>query len=95
MTWLFACTMLFTMIWLNINHSPTNWLVMFIVLILLSILTAAATGARIHRTPPALSLRTSRTKVPIGLRRGETERRFGGQASAAAEVRPQVGAVTF
>ena len=37
---LFLCAVLFTVVWWNVNHSRTNWLPMFIVLILLSILTA-------------------------------------------------------
>lgn len=37
---LFVCAALFTVIWWNVSHSRTNWLPMFIVLILLSILTA-------------------------------------------------------
>jgi hypothetical protein len=33
---LFVCTVLFTVVWCNVNHSRTNWLAIFIVLILLS-----------------------------------------------------------
>jgi hypothetical protein len=40
-TVLFVCVVLFAVIWWNIPHSRTNWLPMFIVLILLAVLTAA------------------------------------------------------
>lgn len=33
----FVCAILFTVVWWNVDHDRTNWLVMFIVLILLSI----------------------------------------------------------
>ncbi len=36
----FICAILFTIVWWNVSHSRTNWLVMFIVLIVLSILAA-------------------------------------------------------
>lgn len=35
------CAVLFTIVWWNVNHSRGNWLVMFILLILLCIVTAA------------------------------------------------------
>ncbi|MGA8544768.1 MAG: hypothetical protein WB785_05890 [Mycobacterium sp.] len=38
---LFLCTVLFTVVWWNIKHSRTDWLPVFIALILLSILAAA------------------------------------------------------
>jgi hypothetical protein len=34
----FICAVLFTVVWWNVSHARTNWLVMFIVLIVLSIL---------------------------------------------------------
>lgn len=37
---LFVCTLLFTLVWWNVSHSRTNWLPVFIVLILASVLTA-------------------------------------------------------
>jgi hypothetical protein len=37
----FICVVLFTVIWWEADHARTNWLPMFIVLILLSVLTAA------------------------------------------------------
>ena len=40
---LLLCVLLFTVIWWDVNHSRSNWLPMFILLILLSVLTAAYT----------------------------------------------------
>jgi hypothetical protein len=37
---LFVCSVLFTVIWWNVKHDRANWLVMFIALIILSIVTA-------------------------------------------------------
>jgi hypothetical protein len=37
----FVCVVLFTMIWWDVSHDRTNWLPMFIILIALSVLTAA------------------------------------------------------
>lgn len=34
----FVCAVLFTIVWWNVDHGRTNWLVMFVVLILLSVL---------------------------------------------------------
>ena len=38
---LLLCVLLFTVIWWEVSHSRSNWLVMFVLLILLSIVTAA------------------------------------------------------
>ena len=38
---LFVCTVLFTIIWWNANHSRSNWLPLFIVMIIVCVLTAA------------------------------------------------------
>jgi hypothetical protein len=38
---LLLCVLLFTIIWWDVDHSRSNWLVTFILLILLSIVTAA------------------------------------------------------
>lgn len=37
---LLVCVLLFTVIWWDVNHSRSNWMVTFILLILLSIVTA-------------------------------------------------------
>jgi hypothetical protein len=37
---LFVCSVLFTIIWWNVKHDRPNWLVLFIALILLSLVTA-------------------------------------------------------
>jgi anti-sigma-K factor RskA len=37
---LFVCVVLFAVIWWNVSHSRTNWLPMFIVIILLAAMTA-------------------------------------------------------
>lgn len=43
----FICAILFTVVWWNVEHSRTNWLVMFIVLNILTVLAGiyAARGA--------------------------------------------------
>ncbi len=38
---LLLCVLLFTIIWWDVNHSRSNWLPMFILLIILSVVTAA------------------------------------------------------
>jgi hypothetical protein len=45
----FICAVLFTIIWWNVSHSRSNWLVMFIVMILLSIAAAIYAGRGILR----------------------------------------------
>ncbi len=40
---LVVCVVLFTIIWWNVNHSRSNWLPTFILLIVLSVVTAAYT----------------------------------------------------
>jgi hypothetical protein len=54
---LLLCVLLFTVIWWDVSHSRSNWLPMFVLLILLSIVTAIyafrgvlhATTALVHR----------------------------------------------
>jgi hypothetical protein len=46
---LFLCVLLFTVIWWDVSHSRSNWLPMFILLILLSVVTAAYTVRGILR----------------------------------------------
>src|SRR6478672_13193449 len=45
----FICAILFTIIWWNVNHSRSNWLVMFIVMIILSVVAAIYAGRGIAR----------------------------------------------
>lgn len=45
----FICAVLFTLIWWNVSHSRSNWLMMFIAMILLCIVTAAYAGRGIWR----------------------------------------------
>jgi hypothetical protein len=35
----FLCAVLFTVVWWNIDHQRSNWIVMFVVLVLLSVVT--------------------------------------------------------
>jgi len=45
----FICAVLFSIVWWNVDHSRTNWLVMFIVLIALSVLAAGYAARGILR----------------------------------------------
>ena len=66
----FICAILFTIVWWNVSHSRSNWLVMFIVMIILSILAAiyagrgicAGSGTYLHRND-------RKTSVVVGVRR--------------------------
>jgi hypothetical protein len=40
----FICAVLFTIVWWNVSHSRSNWLVMFIVMIALSVIAAIYAG---------------------------------------------------
>jgi hypothetical protein len=46
---LFLCMLLFTIIWWDVSHSRSNWLPMFILLIVLSVVTAAYTARGVLR----------------------------------------------
>lgn len=58
---LLVCAVLFTIIWWDVDHSRGNWLPMFVLLILLTIVTAAyafrgvlrSAGSLAHRQSPA------------------------------------------
>jgi hypothetical protein len=45
----FVCAVLFTIVWWNVSHSRTNWLIVFIVLIALSILVGVYAARGIFR----------------------------------------------
>lgn len=45
----FICAVLFTIIWWNVSHSRSNWLVMFIAMIILSVVAAIYAGRGIAR----------------------------------------------
>ncbi|KUI20117.1 hypothetical protein [Mycobacterium sp. GA-2829] len=45
----FICAVLFTVVWWNVSHDRTNWMVMFIVLILLSVVAGAYAARGILR----------------------------------------------
>jgi hypothetical protein len=45
----FICAILFTIVWWNVNHSRNNWLVMFILMIILSVAAAIYAGRGIAR----------------------------------------------
>jgi hypothetical protein len=45
----FICAILFTIIWWNVSHSRSNWLLMFVVLIVLSILAGLYAARGIFR----------------------------------------------
>jgi hypothetical protein len=45
----FICAILFTIVWWNVSHSRSNWLVMFIAMIILSILAGIYAGRGIVR----------------------------------------------
>ena len=45
----FICAILFTIIWWNVSHSRTNWLIMFIAMIILSVVAAIYAGRGIAR----------------------------------------------
>jgi hypothetical protein len=45
----FICAVLFTIVWWNVNHSRSNWLVMFIAMIILSVIAGIYAGRGIAR----------------------------------------------
>ena len=45
----FVCAVLFTIVWWNVSHSRSNWLVMFVVLIILSVVAAIYAGRGVMR----------------------------------------------
>ncbi|MBB5164621.1 hypothetical protein [Mycobacterium sp. AZCC_0083] len=51
----FICAILFTIVWWNVSHSRTNWLMMFIVMIVASIAAGLYAGRGILRALRSLS----------------------------------------
>ena len=47
---LFICAVLFTVVWWNVNHHRSNWLVMFIAMIIVSIVAALYAFRGIRRS---------------------------------------------
>jgi diacylglycerol kinase len=45
----FVCAVLFTIVWWNVSHQRANWLLMFIVLILLSTMAGLYAGRGVVR----------------------------------------------
>ncbi len=45
----FVCTVLFAIVWWNVNHDRHNWLVMFVLLIVLSVVAAVYAARGIFR----------------------------------------------
>jgi hypothetical protein len=45
----FICAILFTVIWWNVSHSRTNWMLMFIVMIVLSVVAGIYAGRGVAR----------------------------------------------
>jgi ABC-type antimicrobial peptide transport system permease subunit len=60
----FICAILFTIIWWNVSHSRSNWLVMFIVMIVLSVVAAIYAGRGIARAIANFMHRNDRDADP-------------------------------
>jgi hypothetical protein len=57
---LFLCVLMFTIIWWDVKHSRSNWLVMFVLLIVLSVVTAVYALRGILRSAISLMHRRRR-----------------------------------
>jgi hypothetical protein len=57
---LFLCVLMFTIIWWDVKHSRSNWLVMFVLLIVLSVVTAVYALRGILRSAISLTHRRRR-----------------------------------
>jgi hypothetical protein len=55
---LVLCAVLFTIVWWNVPHSRTNWLVLFIVMVVLSVVAAMYAFRGLRRSLAALFRRT-------------------------------------
>lgn len=58
----FICAVMFTIVWWNVSHSRTNWLVVFVVMILLCVLSAVYAGRGVVRALGGL--RAGRRRAP-------------------------------
>ncbi|MBO0677045.1 hypothetical protein JRC04_06175 [Mycolicibacterium sp. S2-37] len=56
----FICAVMFTIVWWNVNHNRTNWLVVFVVMILLCVVSAIYAGRGVLRA--LAQARRSRSK---------------------------------
>ncbi|OJZ74251.1 hypothetical protein BRW65_10535 [Mycobacterium paraffinicum] len=61
---LLVCAVLFTIIWWDVDHSRSNWLPMFVLLILLTIVTAAYAFRGVLRAAGSLAHRGSHPPGP-------------------------------
>ncbi|MCV7423328.1 hypothetical protein H7K45_22500 [Mycobacterium yunnanensis] len=57
----FVCAVLFTVVWWNVSHSRANWLLMFVVMIVVSIIAALYAGRGVVRALLALVRHRDRT----------------------------------
>ena len=65
----FACAVLFTVVWWNVSHSRSNWQLMFVVMILVSIIAGIYAGRgvlRALRDPAAARRGISSGRCPMG-----------------------------
>lgn len=56
----FICAVLFTIVWWNVSHSRSNWLVMFIAMIILSVVAGIYAGRGIVRAISSFVSRSDR-----------------------------------
>jgi hypothetical protein len=60
----FICAVLFTIVWWNVSHSRSNWLLMFIVMVVLSIVAGIYAGRGIVRAIARFSHRDRDEPTP-------------------------------
>ena len=73
----FICAILFTIIWWNVSHSRSNWLLMFVVLIVLSILAGLYAARGIFRDSRLSGTRAEIARQRISSGRCPTARGCG------------------
>lgn len=56
----FLCSVLFTVVWWNVDHDRSNWIVMLVFLIVLSVITGLYAARGILRALPRPLLRSAR-----------------------------------